>query len=391
MPDKYLEIFLHKLNQIKDLNAFFRLLPDKYFTHKSSILLMNWIKSNINTYSIKNCPNFKEDINHFFCIMCQNSKEILITFIDFFSQNLGKDCRNLFIFILNNNDNLNQLMKEKIISFFTNPKNNNLDLIKYFIDNLLKKEMFIINKFLDQIFHLSLSDKDFYSINKTENFKLFEFLLLHKNDFINNKKGIYLDITNKNCKDLLNNIKEGNLSINFINQQKEIIFQSEFTQRIKTLFSYIEEDEKNENKIIEFYNNLIQLFKEWENNIEDLREIENYYVIFFDKNKEKEKEKDKIKKLINDIRKSKLKDLSLKNIITVEFEKNRGLIVDAKEKLHLYKYSLLFKEIYESNKRNIKDQTKLLYESFKNFRHAINIINENPEKIQNNEYIHFFL
>ena len=399
MPDKYLEIFLHKLIQIKDLNAFFRLLPDKYFTHKSSILLMNWIKSKINTFSIKNFPNFKEDINQFICIMYQNSKESLVDFFDFLSLHLGEYCRKLFIFIINNNDNLNQLIKAKIISYFTNSKNSNLDSIKYFIDNLVKKENFFINTFLDQISHLSLNSKDFYSKKETDNFKLFEILLLNKKDFINNKKVNYLDITNKNCKDLLRDIEEQNLPINFINEKKDIILPPEFIQKIKILYDFIEEKNKNENiinddninKCIEIYSKLIKNYKDWEINIENLKEVVNYNKIFFNKNKEKENESYNINRLINNIIQSKLKDLSQKNKIIDEFIKLSNIIDNAKETLNFYENSLLFKEIYESNKRKIKDQSLILSQTFKKFYTAIKIINENPDKIQNNEYICFFL
>jgi hypothetical protein len=58
--------------------------------------------------------------------------------------------------------------------------------------------------------------------------------------------------------------------------------------------------------------------------------------------------------------------------------------------MDMKKNSLLFNEIYNANSKKIQDQVNLLNETCKNFSLAIKIITEDPNKIQNNEYITYF-
>ena len=396
MPEKYLDIFLRKLNQIKDLDAFFQILPDNYFNQKALNLLKDWIKINIRSFAIGSCPNFQNEINHLFTIMTKKGcTNYIIEFIDFFSDKLGDICNNLFIFILNNNIYLNTLSIDELIRYFTKQKDKTLDSIKFFIENLKKIEDGLIMKFYEQISDLCINDKDFYNKEKTNKYKLMEILLLHKEKFLNNKKGLYIDYAVKKCQNLIKDLEEQNLSISNISDKNSIILMPESTERIQTLFTFLNEVNNNKNnnddinnKSIDIYTNLIKNYKEWDSNIDDLKEVIEYYDVFFKDNKEKEKEKKNIKSLINGIKKDKLN--VIENKYTKEYNKYNELIKEANNKLKLNKYSLLFKEIYEANKKNIKDQYKLLNDTFKNFMKAVQIIGENPEKIQNNEFIHYF-
>ena len=388
MPHKYLEIFINKLNKIDDFSAFFRILPDNYFNQKSVLLLIEWIKKNINSFSIKGCPTFKEELNRFISIIInQKCKDSLIGLIDFFSEKLGDFCNILFLYILNNNSKLTQEIRYKFINYFT--KKENLDLIKYFIENLEKKEDNIINIFLDQIVELSLDDRDIYKKIETKQFKLFKILLEYKNEFINNKKGKYLDNTFKKCKDLLTDIKEQNITFNAINSKDNNFETLEFVERIELLFLFTEkENEEIKVKSIEMYGQMIKNFRIWESNIEDLKEVLKYYEVFFKKsNSQKIKE---INSLINSLKSSKLKDLLYENKNTNEFKKYIKEKNNANQYLTLYENSMLFKEIFESNKKKLKEEFKILNESFRNFLIAIKILDEKPEKIQENEFIFYF-
>jgi len=107
MKDKFLEIFLKKINKIEDLSYFYQILPINNFDYKTSDLLKKWIQTNIKTFSIKSFPKFKEDINIFISILYKTSKENLNSFLDFISKNLDIIyCKELFIFILNKNTDL---------------------------------------------------------------------------------------------------------------------------------------------------------------------------------------------------------------------------------------------------------------------------------------------
>ena len=115
---KYLEIFTKKIKKIKHFSAFFSLLPDNNFNHEATILLFNWIKKNIKTFSIDECPDFKEDINHYISIMIEYADESVEDLISFFNSKLGDFCKELYMYILNNNKTIRQKIKEKLIKFF---------------------------------------------------------------------------------------------------------------------------------------------------------------------------------------------------------------------------------------------------------------------------------
>ena len=380
MPDKFLEIFLKKINKIENLSYFYQILPINCFKHKTSDLLKKWIQTNIKTFSIKSCPNFKEDINIFII-----------------SENLDKFyCRELFIFILNKNNDLNMGYSIKhIINYFTN-ENNAFDSFEYFIEKLENKKDNIITEFYDQIYYLSLEEKDIYSKKKTNKWRLFGILLEHKKDFITKRNGIYLENTIKVCKTFLYDIKELNIKYNFIVNQS-LSSDEKFKERIKKVLFLIEDidNENKNNKIInekaeKYYNELRKKFNDWEKNIDDLNTVVEYFKIFF-KNSEKEQNKKKeteafIKELKNDTLKKLLNEQNILN----KFNDYKSTIEKANEYLELNKNSLLFREIYESNQKKIKDEYNLLKETYKNFLKALEILSKKPNEIHNNEFIDFY-
>ena len=70
--------------------------------------------------------------------------------------------------------------------------------------------------------------------------------------------------------------------------------------------------------------------------------------------------------------------------------KYNTIIKEAKNIMIIYKKSYLLREIYKINKEKIEDQNELLKESINNYDIAIKLINEDPEKIQNNIFFNFY-
>ena len=397
MRDKFLEIFLKKINKIEDLSYFYQILPINYFNYKTSDLLKKWIQTNIKTFSIKSCPNFKEDINIFISILFKTSKESLNYFLDFISENLDKIyCKELFIFILNKNTDLTlQYSNKHIIKYFTN-ENNAFDSFQYFIEKLENKKDNIITEFYEQINYLSLEEKDIFSKTKTNKWKIFEILLDHKEDFITKRNGIYLETTIKVCKNFLYDIKELNLKYNFIVNQS-LCSDKKLKEKIKKVLFLIEDinSKNNNNDFIneqaeKYYNNLDDKFNKWEKKIDELNMVVEYYKIFF-KNTEKEQNKKKeAEAFIKELKNYTLKKLLTGQNILNKFQDYKSIIEEAEKKLKLNKNSLLFREIYESNQKKIKNEYNLLKETDKNFRKAIEILNLKPNEIHNNEFIDFY-
>jgi hypothetical protein len=106
---------------------------------------------------------------------------------------------------------------------------------------LKKIEDGLIMKFYEQISDLCIKDKDFYNKEKTNKYKLMEILLLHKEKFLNNKKGLYIDYAVKKCQNLIKDLEEQNLSISNISDKNNIILMPESTERIQTLFTFLKE------------------------------------------------------------------------------------------------------------------------------------------------------
>ena len=159
-------------------------MPINNYNENLSFILIDWIKNNITTFSINTCPKFEEHINIFFSILSKFENGCINDLIDFFIKNLGDYCKKLFMYFLNNNDDLSSLTKERIISFFTSCQTGKLDEIKYFIKYLEKIDDFLINTFYNQINNLVINDIDFYSrkkkilINYLKNYYLVKMILL---------------------------------------------------------------------------------------------------------------------------------------------------------------------------------------------------------------------
>ena len=400
MCSDYIDIFTDKIKDIKNLGIFFVVLPKDYYNYDSIIELRVWIHNNINTFSQKECITFKEEINIFIEILIKFAKELVTKFCSFLFENLGEYCIELFIYLLNNNNKLTPQIKKELTLYyipktmnFDEYEGENIDNLIYFINHLKIEDNNIIRIFLDEIITLVFNYNEFISIKKSSRFTIFETLLSHKKNFILNKTGGYIKVITYICEDLIKRLK--NLDLIYF-ELKPIYEKSskDFLKRIKLLLFFLSKDEvigddiNKEASLI--FTNFEKGFLFVKNNAEELGKIRQYLDNFFSKNKEKNRLKNEIIKFINEILQKKLSETTSSEEIKKKINQFLELKEDCKKNMDMKKNSLLFNEIYNANSKKIQDEVNLLNETCKNFSLAIKIINEDPNKIQNNEYITYF-
>lgn len=399
MCSEYIDIFTNKINDIKNLGIFFIVLPKDYYNYDSIIKVKDWIHYNINSFSPKECMTFKEEINTFIEILIKFAKELVKNFCDFLIQNIGEYCDDLFMYILNNNSKLTQQIKNELTIYYIPKKINfdeyeaNIDKIIYFINHLKVEDNNIIKIFLDEIISLVFNFNDLISIKKTSRFIIFETLLSHKKEFILNKTGGYIDAITYICEDLIKRLKNLDLVYYEINPIY-IHSKLDILKRIKMLLFFLSKEEvqgddinKESNQI---FNNLEENLIPIKNNLEELGKITQYLVDFFSKDEAKKRLKNEITKFINDLLQTKISEIISSEEIKKKILKFLELKDDSKKNMDMKKNSRLFNEIYQANSKKIKDQVNLLNETNNNFALAIKLINEDPNNIQNNEYIRYY-
>ena len=402
MTDEYLKIFTKKISNIKNLKAFYILLPIKYYDYKTTLILKDWIYNNINTFSDEN-TDFNEEMNIFFNLLISNLNEYTNAFIDFLIEYLEDNCLKLFLYILNNNNYLNNNLKKQFIMYFVNPSKyseeynlTNIEKLLYFILYYKKEDYQTIKIFLDEISIFIINEQlDFFSIIKTNRYKIFDLLINNKDKYITNKGGQYIDNMKDICKNILNNLKNAN----YFSYKIEFFFRNikkeEFIRRIKSVLIFLNETKCIQSDIekesIEIYDNLYKKVQTLLTNLNNLSVLINYIEIFFSKDKNKNKEKDNIKKLIEDLLNKKLNNIIASEEITNQIKYYEKLTKNAKENLERKKNSLLFNEIYKENEKRYNDnQMDILDETNKFFKQAINLISKNPDEIQKNFYIKYY-
>ena len=401
MCGEYINIFTNKISDIQNLGVFFIILPKEYYNYNALINLKEWIYKNINTFSIKKCRTFKQDISNFIDILMKVANQYMDQFWDFLTQNLGEYCMELFIYILNKNNSLNQSIIEKAILYYISSASDfeNYDLIYidkiiYFIQHLEKEDNNILKIFYKEINIFTFNQKDFFNLEKSKRFELFEILLFNKKKLILNKTGDYLNSLKAICQTLNNKLK--NLDLIYYEIQPLIINKEKnfLIERIKLLLFFLSNDENIGDNILEesnqIYNNIKKEIIKIFNNIKELGEASNYLGEFFSKNIKRLEQKKDIITFISDIRLKPIFKISSSKEVNEKLNSFRELIKEARQNTEKKKNSLLFVEIYRDNEKRIKDQEYLLEETCNNFISAINVILEDPENIQNNIFIKYF-
>ena len=396
---KYLSIFTNKIKNIENLGIFYILLPKQLFNNESFKVLKEWIYRNLDSFSSIKCKTFKEEINVFMEILAKVAEESIEDFINFFVKHLGEYCKELFIYILNNNKDLKKSVKNKLIMFYiSNDENDNslfnLDSIVYFIENFQSNDDKALEEFLNKINNFIFSEKDFFSIEENDRYTLFTKLLKHKNKFILNKSGEYLINLKEICQSLITKLKNEDIIFYEISPYFGNFSNNLLLGKIANILFFLSDEEKLGNKVknesCKIYDNIQKQIFNIKNKINELCETSNYLEYFFSQNKEKMEIKKNLDEFINEIQNKKLNEISNSNEINKKYKSFEELIKNAKKNIEKKKNSHIFLEIYNSKQKIIKDQIELLEETCNIFSLAINIIKENPEEIQNNKYINYF-
>ena len=403
MPKEYIEIFAKKIMNIKYLGIFFEILPKKYYKSESIIALYNWIKNKLGTFTKNECKNFNIDINDFFELLIKLREELAEDFLEILKQQLNIYCKELFLYFLNCNKFLNSRIIKYLILYFISHKStfdnydfSNLDNINYFVENFTKKDDDkIIKIFMDEIEKLTITENDIFEQNNNKKYIFFQLLLKYKKKFIFNQKGEYLEKTKLISEEIINKLKNYKYSINFLN----LIFINDFEKEIfrkkieNLLFFLSNEFEKNKyikEESIQILNNLSLKYNTIKKTLNDLGEASYYLELFFDRKPDKINLKNEIQKLIHELLIKTLAEIDINQTIKQKIENNSKLIQISKPIILKKKNSAIFRDIYESNRQKIEDQDYLLKETIENYKSAIKLIREKPEKIQNNKFINFF-
>ena len=404
MCGEYLSVFTNKISGLKNLGIFYILLPKSYYNHDSLIALKEWVFKNIGTFSIAECKTIKEDINIFFEILIKVANQYIDIVLKFLINNLGDFCMELFIYLLNNNKVLNTMIKKSLIQYYissssSSHKLNNNDLynineIIYFIEHLEADDNHTIELFLNEINNYIFNEKDFFCLEKSERYILFETLLKYKKKYILDRKGDYIINLKYISESLITKLKNSDV---ILYEVKPLFmdFKNNFLlERIRDLLYGQSKEEKIEDEVtnesFKIYDNIQKQIISIVKDLKKLSVVINYLDEFFSEKREKMNEKQNIVKFIAYIYEKKVCEISKSDEIKKKFSSFQILIKDAKKNIEIKTNSLLFMEIYKSNKNKIKDQIYLLEQTCEIFSLAIDIIKEEPEKIQNNKFIKYF-
>ena len=402
MPKEYIEFFTKKITHIKNLGIFFDVLPKDKYKSESIFSLNNWVNENLETFSNEECKNFKVDINNFFEVLIILRDDLVNDFLKNLVQKLNIFCIELFLFFLNNNKALTQrIIKDLILylissdSVFGNYIIQNSDNIKYFIQNFTNNDDKIINIFLDELENLSLDENDLFELIPTKNYKLFKLLLMHKKKFIINKKGKYLDKTKSVGQEIIMKLK----AFKYNSMKLKIFFnykgeKENYRKKIEDILFFLSKEEKItkniEEESIQIYEKLSEIFEKAQQIKGELGEASYYLDCFFNKKPDKIKLKIEINNFIKELWERTLAEIESNESIKEKLIKYNEIIKVSKPIIWRKKNLSLFNIIYESNKQKIEDQNYLLEETLKNFNSAVKLIRENPEKIQNSNFIIYY-
>ena len=283
----YLKMF-PSINKMKYFGLFFKLLPPDKYRKQTTLHVFNWLNKKINTYNREDCPNFENEIEIFYKILNNSEKYLLPKLIEKLVEFFGKDCIELFIYLINKiSQNLGQNESELMINYiiFENInedenenkkiKLNNLDL---FLEKV-KPCKLIAKTFLNIIGESAITESDFLS----EKNKKFELLakLLELKDY-----SLLEEPENKNCQYWINTINESKIinenikNMNFELLRIQILFnilkEKTLIQRVALIARCLGEadyDSYASTKV----NNLKQNLNIWQDNLKKIEKIANTY------------------------------------------------------------------------------------------------------------------
>ena len=361
---EYLSIFSSKIKHIKYFKYFFKLLPPEMHNKNTINLIYNWLQKYIYTFSIDECPDFKNDIKILIeTIFMKSSNQIFFGLIKLLKENIHNYYIYIFAFLLNSIKNDSHFFKETLIKhmLFPNSEEEELnDNIFIFLNNV-KQNKSIANIFLEKIENFAISQDDFYEHNLR--FKLFEKLLLMDEyySFLNDDNNLtYWHNTKYVCQIVVNNLKNLEVSFSFVKSILEKLGDKEIIHRICLALKCLKYKEYQKTADL-IYFSIYKIFSEWKFNIS---QIENVRLFFYYFSNRENKFIEQLSLFNLSIFKQKLKSLNSEQT-KKEFLFYSKYIARANEGLKL-KESLFFNEIYESLKerKNKKDFFDIILKEF---------------------------
>ena len=388
----YLKIFSQNIKGIKNFEIFFKILPIEKYNKDTINFVSEWIQKNINTFSIEKCPNFNNEIQKLFNLICDNKLiSIAYSLIIFLKENLREYSQELFIFLLNSLDiNINSNIIDFLVNsiLFTNNSNNNNDdndnneKIVFLNANLflekIKPNKVISRILLNNLQKYSIIYEDFFKENSPR-FSLFSILINNKEYSLLNKDigkiTDYWENTFYTCNSLCQDLINLNITFIKISYTINILGEEILKKRIINIFKCVYVGD-HAIKAISLISNLNEVISSWNEKLKLIEELKNYNnFIYNDYTSNNEKISEYIKKIIQ----SNLKYLNSRKG-QEEFSNYEKDIKKAQEFSELKK-SNVFLKIFNKNK-NIIDDKKLLQTVLDKFNNLKNIFINDKIKIE---------
>ena len=387
----YIKAFADKMDNIKNLDIFYEILPLNIYNYHSTEEVIKWLEKNILSFdnTIIKVDNIKTSfikaINNLInlCIKVHYDIDKFLTFLEkFLTEDIkhindvtiddGLNILNeLYIYFINNyNIENNKCIpfntQKKIISFYASNseyKLNNEYLFILFLNRVIIDSQHLnFDELVNNLEKFEIKKMDLLSGSNNIKFKIFEFLITKFKPEFDNKKNNsnYMVGTRKTIKYfIIKSIDEMNITYNDINilfnnginmelNQKNIIDKFILCSKIKkSEKKVIDNNEQNYetkyNKLKELYISCKEIINKLENSLQ--------YFLFF--GCEKENDIDEVKELINSLNSEKIKDFfSEEN--KVKLAKYHNIII-LSDKACLLKNSFCFMSLYNHLINKVKD------------------------------------
>ena len=359
--DNFYKRIISLIKDMKDFGLLFKFFlfnNEKEYKREFIIIMKKKYIDLFPTYIIEKCPKFLE--NTIKLISLLDEKKIdLKEFLEYIQSNLDYEKVNEIYINLSEKYKLNNKTKDLIAGYFATNKNvSNPSSLVVLIKNCknLRKEIF------SKINEYAITEKDFLSIEKTQNFKLYKGLI--DNKLIDNefqfKSTTYTEKLQKTISTLIEHIKIFEINYNDIN----IFFKSEkYKNILKEKLLYLNILNKNEQQ--KQFNLIEKKVQEINTKIENLEIIYCYFrdILY----REFGDDLKKLNKICYDLKNNNLNYFE-KNY--VESYLHYSSYLEQAKKINSFKRSIFFSEII---KYFLKEEFKNGVDEFlKNLKKAVN-------------------
>ena len=366
-----INLLLEKIQSMKDLGLIFQLVPLPMFNNNSAFNLENKFKSLYYSFNEKICTNIVNDICKILFILTEVSFKNCNNFLNFIEQNFSQKLLNeLYLNIIkdirNRTLSQNEIIKIKIINFFTKQNNiNDMQSVIYILENINESNNIeFIKDFLDSLKKFIITKEDFFVNEFNNKFNLYINIqkIFYNKDFSFDND--YFKKSNEALRALSDKIKSLEFSYEEIklmkiqiktniNIFKEKLSLINHNNNFDFIFNFLKEGIERVDK---FYNELLM--------------IRNFYTFFFESEKE----------FINDIN-NKIENLNKStnvNIYLNELEDllNKNIRYQSAKKYLILNESKFFIDLYNKlKKKNTGQEEIMLFNSCLEYFDKFEIIN----------------